>query len=62
MATMKAENNFIFMIFANNLTDNSGHSGGITSLDCHEDNILALSGSVDGTANLLNTTNGKVCG
>ena len=42
------------------LTDNTGHGGGVTSLDCHAENVLALSGSVDGTAKLLNTNNAKV--
>ena len=49
-----------FSCFLLTFTDNTGHGGGVTSLDCHAENVLALSGSVDGTAKLLNTNNGKV--
>ncbi|XP_071823388.1 angio-associated migratory cell protein-like isoform X2 [Apostichopus japonicus] len=37
-----------------------GHSDSITCMDCHKDNVMALTGSVDGTAKLLNTNTGKV--
>ncbi len=38
----------------------SGHSDSLTSLDCHPDNTLILSGSTDVTAKLINTQTGKV--
>lgn len=37
-----------------------GHAEGVTSLDCHENSVLTISGSVDGTAKLLNMNTGKV--
>ncbi|XP_041478059.1 angio-associated migratory cell protein-like [Lytechinus variegatus] len=40
--------------------DGNGHEGDVTTLDCNHDNILALSGSIDGTAKLLNSNTGKV--
>ncbi|XP_070569921.1 angio-associated migratory cell protein-like [Ptychodera flava] len=41
-------------------TAHTGHSGGITSLDCHSDGSLLVSGSTDSTAKLLNSNTGKV--
>lgn len=36
------------------------HTDSITCIDCHKDNVMALTGSVDGTAKLVNTNTGKV--
>ncbi|XP_002734673.1 angio-associated migratory cell protein-like [Saccoglossus kowalevskii] len=41
-------------------TGQSAHSGGVTSLACHHEGSLVMSGSVDGTAKILNPNNGKV--
>ncbi|XP_077997578.1 angio-associated migratory cell protein-like [Glandiceps talaboti] len=38
----------------------TGHGGGITSLDCHGDGALVISGSTDSTAKILNCNTGKV--
>ncbi|XP_072181235.1 angio-associated migratory cell protein-like [Diadema setosum] len=38
----------------------SGHEGGVTTLDCHHDNNLVLTGAVDGSSKLLNSGTGKV--
>lgn len=37
-----------------------GHQGALTSLVCNKDGSLVLTGSVDGTAKLINTATGKV--
>ena len=37
-----------------------GHSDSITSIDCHTDNALVLTGSTDLTAKLVNSNTGKV--
>ena len=37
-----------------------GHSDSITSIDCHTDNTLVLTGSTDLTAKLININTGKV--
>lgn len=37
-----------------------GHSDSVTCVDCHKDNVMALTGSVDGSAKLINTNTGKV--
>lgn len=43
-------------------SDALAHSSPVTSISVHKDNTLAISGSVDGTAKLYNTLNGKVIG
>ncbi|KAL5006127.1 hypothetical protein ScPMuIL_017285 [Solemya velum] len=40
--------------------DKHSHSSSVVSLDCHHDNNLVITGSVDVTANVLNTFTGKV--
>lgn len=42
------------------LTGSSGHTGSITCMDCHSDNVLAITGSEDSTAKIVNTNSGKV--
>jgi WD40 repeat protein len=37
------------------------HTGTISAMDCHPDNNLLITGSVDGHAVLLKTQTGKVC-
>ncbi len=39
---------------------NTGHSKGVTALDCHSNNVVVLTGSVDGTAKILNSNSAKV--
>uniref|UniRef100_A0A7N6ANK0 Angio-associated migratory cell protein n=1 Tax=Anabas testudineus TaxID=64144 RepID=A0A7N6ANK0_ANATE len=39
-----------------------GHQGALTCLACNKDGSLVLTGSVDGSAKLINTTTGKVVG
>ncbi|XP_008323192.1 angio-associated migratory cell protein [Cynoglossus semilaevis] len=39
-----------------------GHKGALTSLSCTQDGSLVLTGSVDGSAKLINTSTGKVVG
>ncbi|XP_022067707.1 angio-associated migratory cell protein [Acanthochromis polyacanthus] len=39
-----------------------GHQGELTCLACNKDGSLVLTGSVDGSAKLINTTTGKVVG
>jgi len=36
------------------------HQKAITSLTCHHDNSVLMSGSLDGTAKLMNSVSGKV--
>ncbi|XP_033101349.1 angio-associated migratory cell protein-like isoform X3 [Anneissia japonica] len=38
---------------------NSGHQDSVTSLDCHDNNNLILSGSVDGSSKIYNCNTGK---
>ena len=55
--------NYLTAFLSNNFTfcsDINGHAADVTTLDCHHDNIVALSGSVDGTAKLLSSNTGKV--
>lgn len=55
--------NYLTGFLSNNFTfclDINGHAADVTTLDCHHDNIVALSGSVDGTAKLLSSNTGKV--
>ncbi|XP_022079230.1 angio-associated migratory cell protein-like [Acanthaster planci] len=42
------------------IKDSTGHSSGVTSVDCHRNNIVVLTGSVDGTAKVFNGNNAKV--
>ncbi|XP_071792333.1 angio-associated migratory cell protein-like [Asterias amurensis] len=44
----------------NTFKGNTGHSDGVTALDCHSNNVVVLTGSVDGTAKILNSNNAKV--
>lgn len=37
-----------------------GHRGALTCLACNKDGALVLTGSVDGSAKLINTATGKV--
>jgi len=41
---------------------NSGnaHTNAVSSIDCHRDNTLIVTGSLDSTAKLYNTQTGKV--
>lgn len=39
---------------------NNGHSDKVVALDCHSDNQLALTGSIDGNAKLINSQSGKI--
>lgn len=41
-------------------TDKSGHGSSVTSLDCHVDNQLIISGSTDVTAKVISLKTGKV--
>lgn len=41
-------------------TGHLSHQKAITSLTCHHDNAVIMSGSLDGTAKLMNSVNGKV--
>lgn len=43
------------------LPSSSGHSATITSIDCHLDNNLILSGSDDGKTIVSSANTGKVC-
>jgi ribosome assembly protein SQT1 len=36
------------------------HTNGVSSIDCHRDNNLIVSGSFDSTAKLYNSQTGKV--
>ena len=36
------------------------HTNAVSSIDCHRDNNLIVSGSLDSTAKLYNTQTGKV--
>jgi WD40 repeat protein len=38
----------------------AGHQGSITSLSCHPDNVVIMTGSVDVTSRLINSQTGKV--
>ena len=48
---------YIYHIFT---AGHLGHSDSITSIDCHTDNTLVLTGSADLTVKLININTGKV--
>ncbi|CAH1788775.1 unnamed protein product [Owenia fusiformis] len=45
---------------SHSFTGNSGHAASITSLDCHSNNNLIITGSTDVTAKVISANNGKV--
>ena len=42
------------------LTGGTGHSNSVSIIDCHRDNNMIATGSLDSTAKLYNTQTGKV--
>ncbi|XP_013381116.1 angio-associated migratory cell protein [Lingula anatina] len=42
------------------ISGHDAHDGAITCIDCHPDNVMVVTGSVDVTAKVINSNNGKV--
>lgn len=42
------------------MSGGNAHSNAVSSIDCHRDNNLIITGSLDATAKLYNTQTGKV--
>lgn len=42
------------------LTGAYGHTNSVSTIDCHRDNSMIATGSLDSTAKLYNTQTGKV--
>lgn len=47
-------------VMLQNIAGEFAHNGEVTCIDSYHDNVLVLTGSIDGTAKLINSTNGKV--